>query len=74
MSFMITEECTSCAACVEDCPNQAIEEGDPDLSRGVHRAGPGPPGEPRGTAGQEGAPAPRLSGRGGEDQGPSGGR
>lgn len=29
MALMITEECTSCAACVEDCPNQAISEGDP---------------------------------------------
>jgi len=29
MSLMIMEECTSCAACVEDCPNQAIGEGDP---------------------------------------------
>ena len=26
---MITEECTSCAAGVEDCPNLAISEGDP---------------------------------------------
>ena len=29
MALMITEECTSCGACVEDCPNQAISEGDP---------------------------------------------
>ena len=29
MALMITEECTSCAACVEDCPNEAISEGDP---------------------------------------------
>ena len=28
MALMITEECTSCGACVEDCPNQAISEGD----------------------------------------------
>ena len=27
MALMITDECTSCAACVEDCPNQAISEG-----------------------------------------------
>jgi ferredoxin len=30
MALMITEECTSCGACVEDCPNQAISEG-PDV-------------------------------------------
>jgi ferredoxin len=29
MALMITEECTSCGACVEDCPNEAISEGDP---------------------------------------------
>ncbi len=29
MALIITEECTSCGACVEDCPNQAISEGDP---------------------------------------------
>lgn len=29
MALMITDECTSCAACVEDCPQQAIDEGDP---------------------------------------------
>jgi ferredoxin len=28
MAYLITEECTSCGACVEDCPNQAINEGD----------------------------------------------
>ena len=28
MAYLITEECTSCGACVEDCPNQAISEGD----------------------------------------------
>lgn len=26
MALLITEECTGCAACVEDCPNQAISE------------------------------------------------
>ena len=31
MALIITEECTSCGACVEDCPNQAISEGDGDL-------------------------------------------
>ena len=30
MALMITEECTSCGACVEDCPNLAISEG-PDV-------------------------------------------
>jgi ferredoxin len=29
MALIITEECTSCGACVEDCPNEAISEGDP---------------------------------------------
>ena len=28
MGYMITDECTSCGACLEDCPNQAITEGD----------------------------------------------
>ncbi len=28
MALMITEECTSCGACVDDCPNDAISEGD----------------------------------------------
>ncbi len=28
MALMITEECTTCGACVDDCPNQAIREGD----------------------------------------------
>lgn len=28
MALMITDECTSCGACVEDCPNQAISEGE----------------------------------------------
>jgi len=27
MALIITDECTSCGACVEDCPNQAISEG-----------------------------------------------
>ena len=30
MALMITEECTSCGACLEDCPNLAISEG-PDV-------------------------------------------
>jgi ferredoxin len=29
MALVITEECTNCGACVEDCPNDAISEGDP---------------------------------------------
>ena len=29
MALMITDECTGCGACVEDCPQQAIDEGDP---------------------------------------------
>ena len=28
MALMITDECTSCGACVEDCPNEAITEGE----------------------------------------------
>jgi ferredoxin len=26
---MITDECIACDACREECPNEAIEEGDP---------------------------------------------
>ena len=29
MSLMITDECIACDACREECPTQAIEEGDP---------------------------------------------
>ncbi|CAM2771033.1 YfhL family 4Fe-4S dicluster ferredoxin [Helicobacter burdigaliensis] len=29
MSLMITEECIACDACLEECPNSAIEEGEP---------------------------------------------
>ncbi len=29
MSLIITEECIACDACREECPNTAIEEGDP---------------------------------------------
>lgn len=29
MSLMITEDCIACDACREECPNSAIEEGDP---------------------------------------------
>lgn len=27
MAYMISDDCASCAACVEACPNQAISEG-----------------------------------------------
>lgn len=29
MSLMINDECIACDACREECPNTAIEEGDP---------------------------------------------
>lgn len=29
MSLMINDECIACDACREECPNEAIEEGDP---------------------------------------------
>ena len=29
MSLLITDECIACDACREECPNGAIEEGDP---------------------------------------------
>ncbi|HFE64172.1 4Fe-4S ferredoxin [candidate division KSB1 bacterium 4484_188] len=29
MALMITEECIACDACVAECPNEAISEGDP---------------------------------------------
>ncbi len=28
MAYKITDDCASCAACVDECPNQAISEGD----------------------------------------------
>ena len=28
MAMMINEECIACAACVDECPNEAISEGD----------------------------------------------
>jgi ferredoxin len=28
MAFMITEECVNCDACVPECPNEAITQGD----------------------------------------------
>ena len=29
MSLIITDDCIACDACREECPNMAIEEGDP---------------------------------------------
>ncbi|MEA3353641.1 MAG: YfhL family 4Fe-4S dicluster ferredoxin [Campylobacterota bacterium] len=29
MSLMITDDCIACDACTDECPNGAIEEGDP---------------------------------------------
>ncbi len=29
MSLLITDECIACDACVDECPNGAIEGGDP---------------------------------------------
>jgi ferredoxin len=29
MALLITEECIACDACVPECPNEAISEGDP---------------------------------------------
>lgn len=29
MALIITEECIACDACVDECPNGAISEGDP---------------------------------------------
>jgi len=29
MALIINEECVSCDACVAECPNEAISEGDP---------------------------------------------
>jgi len=29
MALIITDECISCDACVAECPNEAISEGDP---------------------------------------------
>lgn len=28
MAYMITDDCALCSACIEECPNQAITEGD----------------------------------------------
>ena len=28
MAFMITEDCINCDACVPECPNEAISQGD----------------------------------------------
>ena len=29
MAYKITDECTACGTCVEECPVEAIKEGDP---------------------------------------------
>lgn len=29
MAFLINEDCTSCGACMDECPTQAISEGNP---------------------------------------------
>lgn len=29
MALIINDDCTACDACVEECPNDAISEGDP---------------------------------------------
>jgi len=28
MAFVITEECLACGACLDECPSDAIQEGD----------------------------------------------
>jgi ferredoxin len=32
MALKITDECIACGVCVEECPNEAISEGDPIYS------------------------------------------
>ncbi len=29
MALMISDECVACGACLDECPNEAISEGDP---------------------------------------------
>ncbi|MCV6607657.1 MAG: YfhL family 4Fe-4S dicluster ferredoxin [Campylobacterales bacterium] len=29
MSLFISDECIACDACIDECPNEAIDEGDP---------------------------------------------
>jgi ferredoxin len=41
MSYMITEECISCNACVEECPNDAIFEGGANWTLGQDSYGEG---------------------------------
>jgi len=31
MALKITDECIACDACREECPNEAIEENDPNI-------------------------------------------
>ena len=28
MAYVITQDCTACATCVDECPNECISEGD----------------------------------------------
>lgn len=32
MAYMITDACTACGSCKENCPVEAIKEGDPKYS------------------------------------------
>ncbi|RPI18498.1 MAG: 4Fe-4S dicluster domain-containing protein [Ignavibacteriae bacterium] len=41
MSYKITEECISCNACVEECPNDAIYEGGSNWTLGDQTFGEG---------------------------------
>jgi ferredoxin len=29
MAYIITDDCTACGACKQECPSEAISEGDP---------------------------------------------
>lgn len=29
MAYVITEDCQACGTCIDECPNEAISEGDP---------------------------------------------
>jgi ferredoxin len=42
MAYVITDECVECGACVPECPEEAISEGepyviDPELCSSLHR-------------------------------------
>ncbi|HAV43275.1 TPA: ferredoxin [bacterium] len=32
MAYVITDECVACGACLEECPSEAIEEGEEKYS------------------------------------------